>query len=333
MDGFDHYSDQIHAREKWDTTAFGSYINVAGRFGGAAANGGLFSLTQGQLAAVATRTVGFAVMVAAGTYTSGYLICFWDGATEQLSVRWTTGGAFLISRNGTTLATSTQTLLANKWYYIEFQATINASTGSYTLKVIDGGVETTWLTATGVNTQSTGNATTNGMQLAQNNALLTVDDFYCLNSSGSVNNTFLGECRILTSFPTADSATNKAWTPDTGTAHFSRVNDATNPDDDTSYVYSATAGQLDTYSFATVSPTGAVAAVQTSLCARKDDVGSRTISSEYRGGGVNYDGVNQFSPGSQYFIFRQIYETDPATGLVWTASGINAGEFGVKCVA
>jgi hypothetical protein len=256
-----------------------------------------------------------------------------DGANEQISLRSDGANHIVVSRNGTTLATSTTAIVPNVWIYMEFSYTINTTTGAYTLKVVSGGVETTWLTGTNVNTQTTANANSNGIKFTgTNNNAYNLDDVYVLNSSGSVNNTFLGECRILTSLPTADSATNKAWTPDSGTAHFSRVNEIS-PDDDTSYVYSATAGQLDTYTFASVSPTGAVAGVATTLCARKDDVGSRTISAEYRGGGSNYTGSKSFSPTSSYLMFQQIYETDPATGLAWTAGGINAGEFGVNCVA
>ena len=197
---------------------------------------------------------------------------------------------------------------------------------------------TTWLTGSGVNTQTTGNATQNGIKFIANSSggqSYFIDDLYILNTSGSVNNTFLGECRILMALPNADSgsvSTNSQWTTSSGTVHNTRVNENP-PDDDTTYVSSATAGQIDTYKFATVTPTGAVAGVQTTLCARKDDVGGRTICAEYRGGGANYDGANNFSPGSSYLMFRQIYEVDPATGLAWNGTGINAGEFGIKCIA
>jgi hypothetical protein len=335
MDGFDHYT-QSNALRKWDTVGSTTIVSP-GRFGGAAAqlwNGGFLALTQGQLSALATRTIGFAMYPS--QYGSGIqIVGFLDSGSIQVDLRLDASGHLVATRNGTTLGTSTYTLTISIWVYVEIQATINSTTGSVVVKVWGGSNPGTWLNLTAQNTQATTNATSNGIRFydfGKGSASAFLDDVYVLNSSGSVNNTFLGECRILTSLPTADSATNKAWTPDTGTVHFSRVNE-TSPDDDTSYVYSATAGQLDTYTFATVSPAGAVAGVQTTLCARKDDVGSRTISAEYRGGGANYTGANSFSPASGYLMYRQIYETDPATGLAWTAGGINAGEFGINCVA
>jgi hypothetical protein len=337
IDGFDHYTNAAMVTRKWDTTSVLVAVGTAGRFAGGAANMGSSSqhLDLTALASVATRTIGFAFQLT-GASTGNTLVQFLDSGTEQLSVRTTTGLALLISRNGTTLATSTPTLSTGIWYYLEFKATIHPTAGAYELRITAGGAMTAWLSGSSANTRNTANSTMNGVKLPGNQNWL-VDDLYILNSSGSVNNDFLGESRILTSLPNADdtaaTGTNLLWTPDSGTPHFSRVNEAT-PNDDTSYVSSATAGQIDTYKFATVSPTGAVAGLQTVLTARKDDVGSRTICAEYRSsGGTNYDGATSFSPGSSYLMFRQLYETDPATSAAWIASGINNGEFGVKCIA
>jgi hypothetical protein len=34
-----------------------------------------------------------------------------------------------------------------------------------------------------------------------------------------------------------------------------------------------------------------------------------------------------------YLMYRQVYDTDPATGSQWTLTGVNNGQFGVNCVA
>jgi hypothetical protein len=339
MDGFDHYSNITNVWRKWDTnawTAGGGVSLPAGRFGGNAlasnSNAGTGGLTQGQLSSVTTRTVGFAYWLpgyipAAGTN----LLQFLDSGSEQISVRYGAAGTLIVSRNGVTLGTSTLSLIANTWYYIEFQTTIDPSAGAYTLKVSGA----TWLSATGVNTRATANSSTNGLLFGNHSSNL--DDLYVLNSAGTANNTFLGESRILTTEPSGDDTaapgTNLLWTPNSGTNHYTRVNEGS-PDDDTSFVSTSTPGQIDTYTFPAIAPTGVIAAVQVCLCERKDDAGARVTSTEYRSAaGTNYDGTNQFTLNSAYRIDRQIYEVDPATGSAWVVTGLNGGEFGVKCVS
>jgi len=332
IDGFDHYTGGATLGRKWDSISTIGVNAGSGRFGGNSIGGSIDGCTV-TLSAQQTRVVGFAMMLA--TLGSGGIIAqMEDAGTTQVELRLTSTGAITVTRNGTLLGTSTWTLPTGTWYYFEWKVKIDSSAGTYEVHVSGGpGAPGTALIGSGANTQNTSNGTANQVRLFSFvNGGPNFDDVYILNTLGTVNKDFLGECRILTSLPTADSATNAAWTPDSGTAHFSRVNDSPTVNDDTSYVSSSTPGQYDTYTFATVSPTGAVAAVQTVMCCRKDDAGTRTIAGAYRGGGTNYDGASQ-NPASNYLMLRQIYEIDPATGLAWTGSGINAGEFGIKCVA
>ena len=90
------------------------------------------------------------------------------------------------------------------------KATINSTTGAVAIHISPGAGAI--LSLTNVNTQSTANATTNGIRLAVGNGGVGYDDLYVLNTSGSVNNSFLGESRILTSLPNADGA-NSGLTP------------------------------------------------------------------------------------------------------------------------
>lgn len=331
IDGWDHYTSNTNLQRKWNASSVGSAL-ATGRFAGNA-----FDLTGSPgatitLTSVATRTVGFAFWVN-GTMTAGTFCAFQDAGTTQVDLRTTAGGAIQVTRAGTVLATSSNNLVASAWYYIEFQATIDPSAGGFTLKVWNSPTPGIWATASGINTRNTSNSSANMVNLAA----FRFDDFYALNSSGSRNNDFLGESRIFTTLANADNSTatgtNLLWTPDSGTPHYSRVNES-EPNDDTSYVASGTPGQIDTYKYPAIAPTGTIAGVQVTLTARKDDVGTRQISAEYRSAGaVNYAGSNVFSPTTSYGMFRQMYETDPATSATWTASNVNNGEFGVNCVA
>lgn len=342
MDGFDHYNTTASALRKWDaSSSVGGFF--AGRFTGQSIG---FTNQVGfvkTLTSIATRTMGFAYKCVALPSPYYIISIFQDAGSTQVDLRLLPSGQLEVTRNGTVLGTSSvaSPMVANTWYYVEWQATINATTGSFTVRVTSGGVLATWLTGTSQNTQNTSNATSNQVSVLSGGggAASYFDDFYCLNPSGSVNNTFLGESRIVTNLPSADSGsagTNTLWTPDTAGTHFSRVNESTGsfPDDDTSYVYSQTAGQLDTYKYPSATLTGTIAGVQVTLCERKDNTGARTTAVEYRSsGGTNYTGSNSFSPGSSYEMDRQIYETDPATSAAWTQTGINGAEFGINLVA
>ena len=159
-------------------------------------------------------------------------------------------------------------------------------------------------------------------------------DIYVLDTGGTVNNDFLGDCRIETLLPTADGA-NTAWAPSAAGSHFSKVDEAsgTYPDGDTTYVSDGTPGDRDTYVMADLSSTGGlVFGVRTKIYARKDDAPTRQVARVFRQSGTNYDGTTQTLTTS-YAPYSQIDEQDPSTGAQWTVAGVNSVEVGVKAVA
>ena len=111
----------------------------------------------------------------------------------------------------------------------EYEATIASGTGGSANVHVNG---SSVISLTGVNTQATANPSANQVLLTSNFGVnnINCDDLYVLNTSGSVNNDFLGECRVWMSLPTGDDARFKQWTPSTGTSHFANLDDA-NPND------------------------------------------------------------------------------------------------------
>lgn len=331
MDGFDHWTTNSFVARKWDTNSNAIGLS-AGRFGGNCLGqfsgpGSTIALSQGQLSAVATRVIGFALQPTNVWASGNSFITILDGATEQISVRSGTAGVLIVSRSGTTLATSTNVLPLNIWCYLEFKCTINSSTGSFELRV--NGTSTGWCSGSGVNTQTTANPTTNGFKIfGSNNINFSLDDLYVLNTSGSANNDFLGECRVNILYPVQDSLTG--WTTSTGTSHFALV-DETNPNDDTDYVYSNTANQEDTYFFSSLATSGAIAGIQNVACMRKDDIGLKTVSIETFVGGSGVV-APAFTPASSYLMYRQIVEQDPSTSAPWTPTTLFNANCGVKII-
>lgn len=331
MDGFDAYSAQSDVLAKWDSNSTldpNAVVLVGkGRFNG----GNCFLLhwfgtsLHKTLTSQKTRVVGAAVYPTFGD--DHVFLAFTDAGTTQLDLRISASGLLYVTQNGNELARSTQALAQKTWVYIEMKATIDSAAGAFTVRV--GGQP--WLTKSGVNTQTTANGSSQAIGfLGYGNDDVWLDDVYVLNSTGTTNNDFLGDCKVLGILPSADGS-NLAWTPLSGTTHFSQV---TSSDGDTSYVSTATAGAIDTYKFPAQALNGAILAVQTALSQRKSDTGARVTSSEYRSAaGTNYDGANQFSLTASYSTGLQVYETDPGTGAQWTNAGLNGGEFGVKCVS
>jgi hypothetical protein len=329
MDSFSHYAT-AQLPLKWFSASSYAGIAAGGRWGSGCLQLGGGSVVWQAASAQPTWTVGvaFQCVVAADERPIAIL----DSGTVQIDVRRDNSTGYLsVTRNGTVLATGATATSLGLWYYLELQATINSTTGSYTLRI--NGV--TELTATNVNTQATGNASANQVRISAGGNYGAFyswfDDVYICDGMGSVNNTFLGDVRIQALLPTSDGA-NHAWTPSSGSDHYPLVNEVP-PDGDTSYVGSSTVGQVDEYGMTTIAvSTGTVAGVQTLLYARKDDAGTRTIAPVVREGGTDYVGT-AVSLGTSYAYFPQIYEQDPATSAAWTIAGIGADSFGVKLVS
>lgn len=329
VDGFDHV-DVNALLLKWSSGNNLSYTAIEGgtRFGvGSCFRVGLSgSLTVDFGTNQPTWIVGFAYKNTGNNNT--YIVAaLLDSGAYQCELRIDTTGRFLVTRNGTTLATSTLTYPRNGvWRYVEFKATIG-NAGAYEVRV-DG---ETWLAATGVDTQNTANAWANRMQLCDSSAGTngfngSIDDLYVCDATGSANNDFLGDSRVYTLLPSS-AGTYTQWAPTGAAANWDAVNDAA-PDGDTSYVAASTVGALDTYQYPDL-PGGTVYGVAVNLDLRKDDAGTRQVASYVKSGSTEQAGASIAVPSS-WDIVQQIWQTDPATGGAWTASAVNAAEFGVK---
>jgi hypothetical protein len=335
MEGFDHFTTEANVRRKWDTNCDG-YGNNAGRFGGNAGGisftGNGLSLRQGQLSAVRTRIVGFAFKPGGAAY---FCLNFWDSGTVQASFRMNSSTMqAMVTRGGNqndgaaTLATSTQAFVAGTWYWVEVKMTVGTTDGAAIIRVND----VNWLNLSAVNTQTTANNTHNGISFtAANPTGMVLDDVYILNTSGSVNNDFLGESRVFTQLPAGDSGIHAQWTPSTGTAHYASV-DENNPNDDTDYNFASIMANTDAYTFPAISSPGVVAGVQTVFTVRKDDAGTRLVGEVCRSGGTTYDFGVSYAVNASYLMPRFLRETDPATGTAWTLAGVNAAQFGARVI-
>lgn len=304
-----------------------SQYTSGGRFGGGHTG---FGQRYGFLLIPNTQTVivGFAFLTTS-TSSERRLLDLLDGSTVQISVRINGLGGISVYRNTTLLAASGPvTLPTGAWNHLEVKAKIDNSTGTYEVRL--NGVNI--LSAASQDTQQSTNAYVNKVGIFGSVALAgadggLADDIVIMDDTGSVNNDFLGDCRIYTLRPTgAGSATD--WTPSAG-ANWQCVDDA-QANSDTDYVSSSTVSAQDLYAMGDLSVTPAqIRAVQTVCIARKTDAGAISAKVLTKSGSTT-DAGSDVALLTSYAPFSVINETDPDTSAAWDVSGVNALEAGME---
>jgi hypothetical protein len=167
--------------------------------------------------------------------------------------------------------------------------------------------------------------------MAQPNTIYTaVDDLYVLDTTGTVNNDFLGDVRVQTLYPSADG-TNTGFTPSTGTTHYTLVDEAA--PNTTDLVSAANAGLKDSYGFQDLMGTTAnVYGVQATSYAAKDNTGTVGVKNITRISGTQYTGPTAWYLSTTWTANRELWERNPATSGLWAPADVNAAEFGVESI-
>ena len=316
---------------KWTALTAASLASAAGRNGN-----GLRCTSNAHFAsrtfdAQATWVVGFALRFSVMPGSAIAVLSLMDTAVVHCGVAVQSDGT-LSAWRGTTAtvlgAGSGAPLSANTWYYVEAKFTIHDTAGVAALRVNGASV----LSLTSQDTRNAGNSTANIVRVGTTvspSGNWDFDDVYILDGTGSVNNDFLGDCKVSLLLPNGAGATT-AWTPSAG-SNYQAVDEAP-PTGDTDYVSSATAGQTDTYAFGDLAVTGAVKAVQATAYCRKDDAGSRSLALVTRPGSTDRVGATQ-SVLDSYSMLPQVWDTNPDTAAPWSVSDVNASQFGERLIA
>lgn len=317
--------------KKWTAASNISSISATGNpFGGPAIvtgfNGSLAkTFSSGQTSWVACMRGSFSAMAA------GIIMEMVDLASgSQVDLRLTAAGALQVTRNGTVLGTSSAALLVpSTFYHIQFKVTINATTGTYAVR-LNGLAPTGLPDATGQNTKAQTASTADTVRFRSPGGVnLTACDFYICDLTGTSNNDFPGDVRGVALLPTG-AGNYTQWTPLSG-ANYTNV-DESSFNSDTDYNSSGTVNQIDSYTMGDLASGYSVVAVQTVLGARKDDAGSRIIAPVLRQGATDYVGNNANLLDS-YTFFTQPLDKDPTDNAAWTAAKVNSIELGAKVIS
>jgi hypothetical protein len=318
-DGFDLYATKTDIGLRAGVIAAPGFANFAtGRLG----SGQCITTAQGYsfapfASAQSALSLGVAYQVN-GLSQAGSFLNFYNGGTPICDLRITSTGALQATRDGNVLGTSSTIITPDTWCYIEVEVTRHASAGAF--KAYVNGVQ--MLNLTGVNT---GGSDIDKITLASGSADIKLDDLYVTDTA-----TKLGECRIDTLHPTADTAT-KDWTPSTGSSNYAMVDEAQFVTTD--YVSAGTAGNKDYYALADLSFNPlTIHAVSVVTMAKKDDATTRTFRGNIKSSSSEGNGATR-GLGTSLSIYSDIFPTDPNGSIAWTQSSVNAAQVGIEVVA
>ena len=135
---------------------------------------------------------------------------------------------------------------------------------------------------------------------------------------------------LITDQPTNESATNTGWTGAGGASKLADIND-TPAVDDTTYIQSATTGQIDTFYQSGLNLTGYYI-LGRGVAARarvNDGSGVNNLKLALRDASANYTSP-AYSLSTGFAPIMYMWTADPATGSIWTSTAAAAVEFGVQ---
>lgn len=335
IDSFDHYTDV--SKKGWVVVNYGGV--TTGRNG----NGGYVGAnwSAGNNGTISRPVTSSAEIVIGCAMNMGD-ICFtpyWDlreGGTTHLQMTRNGSGQLEFRRGGTLLGTTTFVAAASTWFHLDLRLKVHDTTGTLEVKI--NGVSQFTFSGDTRNGGAAGaidtilwGANTVFACIGQHNWYF--DDLYVCDVTGSVNNDFLGDCKVECLFPNGNGNSSQFDGSDGNTTDNYLLVDETAPDDDTTYVESSDVGDKDTYAYGNlVTVAGEVKGVQAVPYAKKNDAGPvRSIVSVARTSGSETDSTDKVMTGA-YLYYPDIRETKPGGGA-WTIADVNASEFGVKVTA
>lgn len=253
------------------------------------------------------------------------LISLMDAATLHLGLFLHSDGRLQVKRSTTALATTAGAVITtDTWHSIEIIGTIDDAAGVVSVYVDNVQV----INISGVDTRNAGNAYINRVRLScpdgsGSTGISHHDDFYVASTT-----TRIGECRIKTIRPNADTA-EKDFARSAGSDNFALVNE-TVVDGDTTYVQASTSGDLDLYELGDVGVASAtIHCVQPVVFAKKTDVSARSLHLPINTGGTQSDGASTALLTAYDHISRPL-AVNPVTTAAWTLSEVDALQAGLK---
>ncbi|MFN3965592.1 MAG: hypothetical protein ACK4JC_09240 [Silanimonas lenta] len=224
------------------------------------------------------------------------------------------------------ISTSVTTAAVRGWHYVELQVVQGTSNG--TLNVRLNGVLAITLSAQNT-TQGGGPLLTAFVGAVPGQpcpATVDVDDLYLADTSGTINNTFLGDVRVDALQAQANGAQNQ-WTVEGAASAWEAVSDG----DEATAIRAATAGLRQTFDVEALPAmtTPAIHGVQVTLLARKTDAGTGRVRALVASG-AQMAVSSDINLQEQLAWHTALFERNPNGNVPWTEGAFNAAEFGLE---
>lgn len=340
QDGFDHMVDAEDIQEYYPTatvaamstvtsTAFGRGRALRCGTNGTSNPRALAVIPPQAQGVVMGAGIRFRVNSIPATYGGKILLGFFTGTTNHVRVDLVEGGIIrLRTANFVYRGDMVNPIVTGQWYHLEVKCKVDDTTGFVEVR-LDG---RTVLYATGdTRDASTGIvdnvATAFNTNTSNINGDVDFDDFSVWNEAGTINNDWLGDCEVQTSFATADDVIT-GWTANVGSA-WDAINDA-GEDGDTTFISSSTVNAPASFVMGDLATTPSkILGVQVTALALKTDSGNRSVRVGIDSNAAVSEGADT-ALGLTYAPVYTVVERNPDGNVAWTPAAVNAAKARVR---
>lgn len=313
-----------YLRRKYPHLAGGVYHYLrGGRTGGYSYNASSTStLSTPPLTTADTLVIGIAIKPVS-TSSNVRFVELYDDTTLGVNFKWTLPSGEIAAYRGTTLlgTTSGAGLALNEWSYIELKVKCHGSAGTVDIKT--GTINR--LSLTDQDTKAGSHDYHTVFAVTAHSTHYT-DDIYVCDTTGELNNDWLGVRKVVPLFPNGDVLTQ--WTPSAGEPHYTLVDEELDGTGD--YVESGTLGESDLWDYQDIADVGVINGIQINTTCRETDAQSFDLITPISSGGTVYDDDGVPVGTTTTRQHSRVVEVDPDTGGLWTISGLQPARFGVK---
>ena len=234
---------------------------------------------------------------------------------------------------GTLLITSNPgSFTQSQWFYCEVGGTVDSTAGAVEVRINTQPV----IQLVSSNTNGTGRGAFDSISIGGqpisgpgSNYEFRIDDLYFNDTSGSVNNGFLGNVRVKSQFTASAGDSTQFSIGGTAPAPTNWQSVLNTLLDDSKFVYDLNVGDKDLYHVQAIINSPLVHAIQVSGGYSMDDSTQRIARNIIKSG-------TTLSEGSDHYVnqnptmYRDIWEINPDTGVSFTGAEANSLQIGPK---
>jgi hypothetical protein len=311
---------------KWDTGSGYSRQTSGGR-----TSGGIYLSSFGG-GLRKSFTPGAEIYVGMGFNASANVAVYFLGdaaVTTHLTFQYNSASRVWSIYRGvaaTLLATGTTIIPLGTWHYIEMHARISDTVGVAEIRI--DGATIADVTYSGDTKNAGTNTSFDSVQVSASGGH-NISDFYICDTTGSRNNTWLGDVVVRTLTPNGNGNSSQFVGSDSDSVNnYLLVNEQ--PVSSAQYTGSPTTGQRDSYTMTDL-PAGVtnILGMQLNTYMAKSDATAASGKPLLRTNSTNYYGTTRIL-GTTYQAYTDVFEINPNTSTAWTATDINGLETGLE---